>query len=140
MCETSILGEFQRGDPVTDPHLKGSVRISPPARTHQRTKQMMGLSKDTCTYTGDKHHMYTRFDFTLFCPFSNRFKGLQGMSPAHVNHFDLPLCLQSAIVLNISRFTQCMAGHSVCAWCATWWDNYTKTALHNKYNTHRLII
>lgn len=29
----SILGEFQRGDPVTDPQLRGSVRISPPSCT-----------------------------------------------------------------------------------------------------------
>lgn len=34
VCVTSILGEFQRGDPVTDPHLSGSDRISPARHSH----------------------------------------------------------------------------------------------------------
>lgn len=37
LCVASILGEFQRGDPVTDPQLRGSVRISPPSCTSLRT-------------------------------------------------------------------------------------------------------
>ena len=43
VCVESILGEFQRGDPVTDPQLRGSVRISPPSCTsahkHARTQK-----------------------------------------------------------------------------------------------------
>lgn len=37
VCVASILGEFQRGDPVTDPQLRGSVRISPPSCTGAHT-------------------------------------------------------------------------------------------------------
>lgn len=46
VCVAAILGEFQRGDPVTDPQLRGSVRISPPSCTNtdaraRRSKQII---------------------------------------------------------------------------------------------------
>lgn len=51
-CVTSILGEFQRGDPVTDPHLAGSDRISPPEHTHTY------LWIHTHTYTEKKNNWW----------------------------------------------------------------------------------
>lgn len=47
VCVASILGEFQRGDPVTDPQLRGSVRISPPSCTSAHKHLFTRTQKQT---------------------------------------------------------------------------------------------
>lgn len=54
VCVTSILGEFQRGDPVTDPHLTGSDRISPDGHTHTHT--LICIYIYICAYAEKQTH------------------------------------------------------------------------------------